>query len=224
MKILKIIAIIIIPIITVIISGFALYYAHEANVISKKNRDDYRSVEKLNLAPEILFRANFGTHEKIPAHIFIKNIGPIEAIHITARLLELRYIPNPNPRLAAITGSKDIFNIPNLAPGKHHTFQIPENWNYKHFHKLREGADIPIEHFIIEAYISYQREPDRKFFNFRAFYFFDKDGNIIPERNIINREEYKDILEYIYKTKIDKNLIEDLNRMTTDILHSVHEE
>lgn len=223
MKILKLIAIIIVPIITVIISIVALYSARKANIISKKNRDDYRLVEKLDLAPEILFRANFGTHEKIPANIFIKNIGPIEAINVTVRLLELRYIPNPNPRLMAVTGSKDIFNVPNLSPRKHHNFKIPENWNYKYFHKVQEMRGIPIEHFIIEAFISYQKEPTRELFNFRTFYFFEKDGNIISEKVIINNEEYKDMLDYIYKTKIDKNLIDD-SYMQTDILHFVHEE
>ncbi len=206
MKILKIIATVVVPIIAVIISGFALHYAREANTLSKKNRKDYRMVEKLNLVPKILFRANFGTHEKIPAHIFIKNIGPIEAIHITVRLLELRYIPNPKPRLAAITGTDDIFNIPNLIPEKPHSFKIPEKWNYNYFHTLSKEANIPIEHFIIEAFISYRKEPDRTQFNFRAFYFFDNNGNIIPGRNMTGREEYEDMLDYLYKTRIDKYL------------------
>ena len=218
---LKIITTIIVPIITVLISSIALFCAKEANKISKQARDDFRLVEKLDLAPKILFQANFGTHDKIPAHLFIKNTGPIEAINVTVRLLELRYIPNPNPRLAAMADSADIFNVPNLSPGKHHIFNLPNHWNYKYFYEVRKRTSIPIDHFIIEAFISYSKDPERKLFNFRSFYFFDKDGNIISETSIKSKEEYKEMLEYIYKTKIDKNLIDD-SYMQTDILHSVH--
>ncbi len=38
------------------------------------------------------------------------------------------------------------------------------------------------------------------------------------------REEYKDMLDYLYKTRIDKEITEGINRMATDILHPVNEE
>lgn len=211
MKILKICA----TTAPIIISLFALGYAMKAN-------DTSRIIATLDLAPKIQFRLNFKTQKTTP-YIFIKNIGPIEAIHITVELLELRYIPNPKDRLAALSGSEDKFNIPNLAPGKSYRLKIPEKWNHNHFHKLSKWANLPIEHFIIEAFISYRKEPDRKSFKFRVFYFFDKNGKIISESNAKGREEYKNMLAYLYKTKIDIFLIEGGEGAETDILHPVYE-
>jgi len=212
-----------ISIIAIIISGFSIYYAWEANTISKENREDYRAVEKLDLNPKILLQARFTSIGKSPPHITIKNIGPIEAKQIKARLIELRYLPNPKPRLAAITSSEDTFDIPDISHDRHYSFKISGKWNYAYFDRISKDTNIPIEHFIIEVFISYRKEPNLAPFNLRAFYFCRKDGDIIPERGINDNETYKDILDYLYKTEIDRNLIESDNDFFTDILHTVYE-
>ena len=43
-------------------------------------------------------------------------------------------------------------------------------------------------------------------FNFIAFYFCRKKDDIIPERVAKGKETCKDILDYLYKTEIDKIL------------------
>ena len=58
-------------------------------------------------------------------------------------------------------------------------------------------------------------------FNFIAFYFCRKKDDIIPERVAKGKETCKDILDYLYKTEIDENLIENEMEFPTDILHAV---
>ena len=202
-------------------SVLALWLSWNANDISKKNREDFRAVEKLNLSPEILLSAYFNQSEKFTPHIAVRNIGPVKAVQSTIKFLELRYSPVHKKIKLAIT--RDEVRIPDLAPREYYNFKIPEQQNYNYFRKLSEVTKQPIEHFVIEVLISYRRESDLKLFSFKTFYFFDEEGNILSEKYIAAREKYQEVLESLYNTEIDKNLIETMNTMTADILHPVYE-
>ena len=77
-----------------IISGLALILAAIAIWQSGIARDDVRTLNKLDLRPKLLLDAHLKRiNESIPAHINIKNEGPVDAIQVQMQFYFLMTYP-----------------------------------------------------------------------------------------------------------------------------------
>lgn len=204
-------------IISILISIAALYFAWEANKISRHNRTDLRAIERLDLTPVIQFRAHFGSVEPF---FEITNLGPIEPVQIEIQLFELRYNPDVGEIKFAITGSEATWKFPKLNLNKSKQIKIPKEWySPKIWLDKSKVTKLPIQNFVVEVLVSFRREPDLELFEKRAFYFHDAKGNKVKENNIPHKVEYAEILAAVLNSRTAIYLRDISKKMATDILH-----
>ena len=209
-------------VLALIISVFSLYYAHEANLISENNRTDIRELNKLNIMPIIDLRLHLDSSNKTPPYIEITNSGPIDIIQLEIKLIELRYSTKKEKIHLAGSGSDVNWKFTSLNVNQSRQIEIPSPWfEYNYYEKLSKLNNEPIENIVIEAYISFRREPNLKLYERRAFYFLDSDGKIKNEKNIYDIPKFQYILTAVLETKIDHNLTEGNLYISNDTLHDI---
>lgn len=190
----------------------ALGISNQSLNISEGVRNDNRRVEKLDLEPEIYFSATLKENKdaNIPPHFVIGNIGPVEAVQVEIQFITHYY--NGVSGTIGVSGmsSEEHWSIDELFPLDYSAHVVS-----KFFLDTNARLYEPIEHNIIEARILYRRNPDRKLFVKRAFYFISPEGIWVPENSSALKSD-------IY-SKMKQELLETYGEIpkTHDILHDV---
>jgi len=203
-----------------ILSLAALYFSCQANNIAKESSVEERQISKQFLEPSVHLRANMSNVEGSRPHIILTNEGPIKATLIELRIYELRYDMNKHKMDSAVI--KESWKHDSLNPNESRTFILWGNWlKYEYYKGLSTTERRPIEHYVLEAYLSYHRDSDLRFYQRRAFYFFDPDGHILKENDVLNSTVFSDVLAAARTSRLDSMLAETSIRLNTDIMHIV---
>lgn len=204
-------------IVTVFIAVISLFFSYKSLDISKESlsiaesvREDNRKIERLDLKPEIRFNTEFCRINDISPHFTIINLGPIDAIQIVVEFMAHHYDLSGD-RFISIGGTEELTKIVNLPPMQFRSFEISE-----HFLNVNSRLHEPLQNNIIEARISYRKDPGRELFIKRAFYFINSEGRWVTEiDNSLESEEYLKIKEKILQKFID------FDYYRGDVLHDV---
>jgi hypothetical protein len=196
------------------VSIWANYIACNANDIASKSHDLTLKISKLDLRPIIELNTLFKSIGKIPPHLSLTNIGPIEAQQVKIRMISHRYIPKQNKILISMSdSSNDIFEE-KINPQETKSHKFPEGW-------LNTNARIqsPPQHNVMEIQITYRRPQDLEKYDESAYYFVNPDGIWVPEKsNSLNSELYDSIKAAIFN--IDKEKMYIYKEFGRDKLHS----
>ena len=217
--------------VTVFIAAISLFFSYKSLDISKGSldiskgsldiskgslsvaesvREDNRKIERLDLKPEIRFNIEFRRINDIPPHFTIINLGPIDAVQMTVEFM-VHYYDLSGDRFISTGGTEGLTKIVNLPPMQSRSFEISE-----HFLNVNSRLHEPLQNNIIEARISYRKDPDRELFVKRALYFINPEGRWVTEiNNSLESEEYLKIKEKILNKFIDFDFY------YGDILHDV---
>ena len=198
-----------------IVSFIALNKADDANRIANKAIEDTRSIEKLDLEPEISLDMEFRRIKDRQPHLLISNYGPIDAIQLTIQFHFLRYDSvSENIRLyMSATGRP--WTLAKLEAMESKFFTLPP--------ELLETSRLPepANYHVMEACITFRREPDRKFFGGRAFYFINPEGRWVSERDqTINWEPYEAIIEAAHQSRPCALIHQKIALRPGDLLHA----
>jgi hypothetical protein len=203
-----------------IFSLAALYFSCQANNIAKESNEEERQISKQYFEPAVHLRADISNADGSRPHIILTNEGPIKATLLELRIYELRYDMNKHKIDYAI--AKESWKHDGLNPNESRAFIMWGNWlSYEYYKGLSTTEKRPIEHYILEAYLSYHRDSDLRFYQRRAFYFFDSDGHILRENDVLNNAAFSDVLAAARTSRLDSMLAETSTKLNTDILHSV---
>ena len=193
-------------------------FAYNQTIITKR-------IAHLHVEPEVLFKANFKSSPGRPPHFKLTNFGPIKAVQVEIQLYELRYCPDANKIRLAVYGSDTHWKIQELDVNKPEYFDIPHSWyDGKYYLELAALENKKVDDFVMEAYITYRRKSDLKFYKKRSFYFFDSQGKILTENDIIDNKNYKQVLNSVYETRLGQISRRMTKRMSTDILHDLNDD
>ena len=193
----------------IILSGLAIWQSHLA-------RQDARILNKLDFRPTLALRAHLRKTGSIPAHINIKNTGPVDAIQVQVQFHFLRYFPDQNNIRAAMTmtGSDLQWTIERLPPLK----SVDIKFNETLLSSYLPAINFEQHHRILEILLIYRREVDLKEYNESAFYFMSQEGLWVTENNTaLDSELYKPIKEAVFSRF---NIQSDLLDRLSDTLHS----
>jgi len=169
--------------------------AEDANMIAEKARNDVRAIEKLDLEPLIIFRMEFREIKDYPPHLAVTTLGPIEALQISIQLSAMSYDSIRGKIRTSSSWSEVQWSIAKLEIMQPKYFTLPRYWL-----EIRSNL-IPIPD-VMEACIVYRRDPDLKAYGRRAFYFFNREGRWVSERDqSIHSEEYADIIKAAHATQ-----------------------
>lgn len=182
-----------ISLISLIISILALFAAYNANRLT-------RLTEGLDLKPAIIFKAWFNQNDKNSPYFVIKNEGPIDAQQLEVAFSVWRFSKELRRPLTVAGGPSSgcTFEIPILKAKESKVFKIPD--------LLEKEAQINADaaHYAtVEARIEYVRDPDKKKFVERAFYFLNDEGHVVGlYDNSIKDEKFDDLKKFV----IQRNL------------------
>jgi len=200
----------IIAFISLFFSFKSLDIAQRSLSVSEGVREDSRKVEQLDLKPEIRFNTEFRRINDIPPHFTISNLGPIDAVQIVVEFMA-HYYDLSGDRFISTGGTEELTKIVNLPPMQSRSFEISE-----HFLNVNSRLHEPLQNNIIEARISYRKDPDRELFVKRALYFINPEGRWVTEiDNSLEGEEYLKMKEGVLERFID------FDYYRGDILHDV---
>jgi len=186
----------IIAFISLFFSFKSLDIAQRSLSVSEGVREDSRKVEQLDLKPEIRFNTEF------------RRI--IDAVQIVVEFMA-HYYDLSGDRFISTGGTEELTKIVNLPPMQSRSFEISE-----HFLNVNSRLHEPLQNNIIEARISYRKDPDRELFVKRALYFINPEGRWVTEiDNSLEGEEYLKMKEGVLERFID------FDYYRGDILHDV---
>jgi len=198
----------------------ALYFSCQANNIAKEISQEEKQISRQFLEPTIHLRANISNVDGSRPHVILTNDSPIKATLLELKIYELRYDMNKHKIDYSVT--KESWKYDSLNPKESRTFILWGNWlNYEYYKGLSTTERRPIEHYILEAYLSYHRDSDHRFYQRRAFYFFDSDGHILKENDVLNNTVFSDVLAAARTSRLDSMLAETSTKLNTDIMHSI---
>lgn len=171
-------------------SIFALIVSIYSLIISIGVSKDYRKVEGLDIEPEIRFIVSLVD----PPSFSISNVGRTEAIRVVVHFVFHRYNPESKEIIVSSCGNKQqIFIIEQLSSMETKTFDFSEQML-----SVNKGLIKPEGKDVVEAIITYMRNPDRKVFIRRTIYFVDSEGKWWNERySHVISEEYKKIKDNV---------------------------
>lgn len=178
-------------------SNFAINEARKANDIAEKNHKLTRQVERLDLRPQIKFGAEFNQIKDIPAHFFIKNSGPVEAVQVQVEFFIHRYSEKERKIKLRLSGSDWLYDLPELKPQERKSYPLPQDLlsNVALIGSFNVNA--------LEARITYLRNPDRKVFSERAFYLLNPNGFLVSlSDKSISGETYGNIKKAILSNNV----------------------
>jgi hypothetical protein len=175
----------IIATVALILSGVAIWQSILA-------RNDARILNKLDFRPTLSLRAQLqNINDKIPAHINLKNKGPVDAIQVEVQFHYHRYFPDKKKAGASATGSDQQWTIDRLPSLKQVNIRINEPLLDS---LLPAMSDIEKYYRILEIRLNYRREVDLKEYSESAFYFVSQEGKWVSERSsALNSEFYEPI-------------------------------
>jgi len=207
-----------ISLLALVIAIASARFAYEQTKITKR-------IKHLHVEPEVVFRANFKSSPGRPPYIKLTNLGPIKAVQVEIQFYELRYYPDAKKIRLAVFGSDTHWKIQELDVNESEYFEIPHSWiDGKYYLELAALEKKKVEDFVMEAYITYRRESDLKIYKKRSFYFFDSQGNILTENNITDKENYKQVLNSVYETRLGQISRRMEKLMYSDILHDLNDD
>ena len=196
----------------VILSSYAIWQSH----IAFKNA---KILNKLDFRPTLCLRTQlYEINNKIPAHINIKNTGPVDAVQFQIQLYFLRYLPTKKKVGIAATGSDLQWTHDRLPPLKEINININRISLANMLPSIRSDEE---QYRILEIRLTYRREVDLKEYSESAFYFTNPKGRFVNENdNSLDSEIYTAIKEAAFKRfNIDKTSLD----FSSDKLHSLIE-
>ena len=116
---------------------------------------------------------NKSIDNKIPAHINLKNKGPVDAIQVQIQFHFHRYLPRIQKIKASATGSEHQWTIDRLPPLKQANIKIKESSLNTLLPAIKDSQKY---YRILEIRLIYRREVDLKKYSESAFYFVSQEG------------------------------------------------
>lgn len=170
---------------SLVIAALSLYVAAESLNVSQAVREDARVVAGVDLRPKLLLRTELSgltaANGELPPSFVLANVGPIPAIQTTVQFVG--HVFNESSQtidfsFSGLRGSE--FLVGTIEPLETEGFVLSDEF----LHVLREwgwGESATSSDQIIEARISYRKEPDKRLFIDRAFYFVNPEGKWVSE-------------------------------------------
>lgn len=193
---------------------WANYIASNANKIASNNYDLILKLSKLDLRPIIRLYTRFESTGKIPPHLSLTNIGPIEAQQIKIKMLFHRYSPEKNKIIMSKSDSMNDIFVEKIDPQKTKSYKFREGW-------LNTHATLynPPQLNIMEIQITYRHPQNLEEYNESAYYFVNPDGLWFGEKSCsLDSELYESIKLAIFN--IDKEEKYIYKEWEGDKLHS----
>lgn len=179
-----------------IIAALALIVSAIALWQSVLVRQDTETINKLEYRPEIVIRARLQQiNDEIPAHIYLKNIGPVDAIQLEVQFHYHKYFPWVQRIGASAVGSEQKWTFERVYALKDTIVKFNE--------KLLEIMLPPVseieKHYrIVEIRLNSRREADLKEYILSSFYFYNQDGKWVGEKsNSLNSDFFMPILKAV---------------------------
>lgn len=202
-----------------IIAGLALILSAVAIWQSSIARNDSRILNKLDFRPILALHAQLERiNDKIPAHINIRNKGPVDAVQVRIQFYFHRYLPATREIKVSATGSDVRWAIERLPALKHVNIKIDERLLNNLLPVFSDGE----KHYrILEIRLNYRRDADLREYSESAFYFVSQEGKWVGEdSSALNDEIYTPIKEAAFGHFVDPRL--DMLDMS-DTLHEISE-
>lgn len=187
--IVKDVVIAMVAILALLVSIKSCSIANSSLNASTESNENYKKVEKLELNPEIKFNINFEGIKGSPPYFTIQNFGPIDATQVVVELVINRY-DQEKDRFINIFSTDQRVVINNLSTLQSKSYEISQ-----HFLDVNSRLGKPLNQNVIEARISYRKEPDLQLFIKRAFYFIDPAGKWVGENNNNLKDEIYSIMK-----------------------------
>jgi len=185
-----------------IASGVAIIVAIHANIISSRNSEIAYQLSKLDFRPLIQLNTLFNPVGKVPPHLTVRNIGPIEAVQVNIQMYSHRFLQTGKLGVTLRESTNDIF-IEKLSPQKGKAFEFNNSW-------LNTNARlaIPVQNNVMEIRIIYRRPQDLKEYDESAFYFVNPNGVWVPEtESSLNTDFYEALKAELFGTIIKDSLV-----------------
>ena len=190
-----------IALLAIILSGLAIWQSYSA-------LNNARILNKLDFRPTLSLRAQlYEINNKIPAHISIKNTGPIDAVQLQIQFYFLKYLPTKKQVGIAATGSDLQWTLDRLPPLKQVNIKINRIALTDMLPSIRSEEE---DYRILEIRLTYRREVDLKKYSESAFYFVNQEGRFVSENdNSLDPEIYTSIKDAAFKRfNIDKTSLD----------------
>ncbi len=199
-----------------IIAVFAIGISVYATYQSYLARMDTRILNKVDFIPTLSLRAQLRKIDKIPAHINIKNKGPVDAIQVQIQFHFHQYLPSKKKIGVTMTETDLQWTIDRLPPLK----QVDIKFNEVSLFTVLPAVNTREDHYrILEIRLIYRREVDLKEYDESAFYFVNQEGIWIGEHNnSLDPEIYGPIKEAAFSRF---NIESDRLDISSDTLHSL---
>ena len=153
-----------VSLLAILISGWSAF-------LSTKNSGITYRLAKLDFRPILSLETLFVSIGKIPPHLELTNIGPVEAVQVKVQLISHRYFPATEMIQISLTGTDETTSISTIAPQETKSCVFPKGW-------LDSNARLhdPPQCNIMEILLNYRRPQDLKAYSESAYCFVDPNG------------------------------------------------
>lgn len=148
------------------------------------------ALSKLDYAPSVFIRTDFGDGRRTSPEVVLENFGPVEASNLGVRFVSHGYDSSTKKlRVHRLHVNQDRF-FESLKPNQTIVVPIDLTWL-----NTNTRLDEPPRNNVLEIRITYRRAVDLKEYDKSAFYFVNPNGRWSTENDVsLSDATYRDIL------------------------------